>query len=65
VRGVQQWGLFDRTSGQLQVFEKEQNGCEDLLELAAVHTLANKGTLYFVEKNDMPVDAPAAALFRY
>ncbi len=65
VRGVQQWGVFDRTSGQLQIMETSQNGCEDLLELAAVHTLANKGTLYFVEKSEMPANGPVAALFRY
>jgi hypothetical protein len=38
---------------------------EDMLDFAAIHTLLNGGTVYAVEPEKVPDEAPAAAIFRY
>jgi hypothetical protein len=63
--GVQQWGTYDPATGRLDVQEDGKPGDEDLLDLAAVHTLANGGDVYAVPPKDMPEDAMVAAVFRY
>lgn len=63
----QQWGKFDPFANSLQVNEQEQAGREeqDLLDLAAVHTLANSGTVYAVPTEQVPDKAALAAILRY
>jgi hypothetical protein len=63
--GVQRWGSYDAPTGRLEDREERQPGDEDLLDLAAVHTLANGGDVYAMPPEDMPVDATVAAVFRY
>jgi hypothetical protein len=38
---------------------------EDLLNVAVIHTLINRGTVYAVPPSQMPDAASMAALFRY
>lgn len=63
--GVQRWGRFDPMANELQVHSEAQPGDEDLLDAAAIQTLINGGTVYAVEPQQMPDEAPIAAVFRY
>lgn len=63
--GVQQWGKFDPEANQIQVHPDAQPGDEDLLDSAAIQTILNGGTVYAVEPDQVPEEAPLAAVFRY
>lgn len=63
--GLQQWGTFDPATNVIQLHKEAEPGDEDLLDLAAVHTLLNGGTVYAVEPEKVPDDAGLAAVFRY
>lgn len=63
--GVQQWGKFDPEANQIQMHSDAQPGDEDLLDSAAIQTLLNGGTVYAVEPDQIPAEAPVAAVFRY
>jgi len=63
--GVQQWGLFDPESNELEVHPDTQPGDDDLLNIAAIQTLLNGGNVYAVEPDKVPDAAPLAAVFRY
>ncbi|MBW4605470.1 MAG: hypothetical protein KME29_39460 [Calothrix sp. FI2-JRJ7] len=63
--GEQQWGLFDPSSETVYLHPEEETGDEDLLDLAAAHTLLNGGTVYAVEPQEVPYSTPVAAIFRY
>jgi hypothetical protein len=62
--GAQEWGSFDRENGTIAIPPGNGNA-EDLFDLAAVFTLQNKGTVYTVDREQMPGRVPVAALFRY
>jgi len=47
------------------VHETEEPGDEDLLDVAAIQTVLNSGTVYAVKAEEVPGGGPAAALFRY
>jgi hypothetical protein len=63
--GIQQWGSYDPATDGLEIHEEAKPGDEDLLDLAAVHTLANGGDVYAVPPENMPSSAMAAAVLRY
>jgi hypothetical protein len=63
--GVQQWGTFDPQTNDLRLHEAPRAGNEDLLNFAAVRTLATGGKAYAVAQEEMPADGPLAAVFRY
>jgi len=63
--GEQVWGIFDPTANAVQIHAQPRAGDEDLLALAALHTLTNGGTVYAVEPGNVPEDQPIAAIFRY
>jgi hypothetical protein len=63
--GVQQWGLFNPSTSEIQLHQKHEPGDEDLMDFAAIHTVLNGGTVYAVEPEKLPGDAPLAAVFRY
>lgn len=63
--GVQLWGLFDPAEDKVYVNPKALPGDEDLLDLAAIQTLLHGGTVYAVEIEQMPEDAPVASILRY
>jgi hypothetical protein len=63
--GVEQWGMFDPLENTVKVHQKFEPGDQDLLNLAAVKTLATSGTVYLAEPGDVPGDGLLAALFRY
>lgn len=61
----QRWGAFDPETGKVEIHDEQQPGDEDLIDLAALHTLINSGTVYADEPEALPDDPPIAALFRY
>ncbi len=63
--GQQRWGAFDPESQTVRQHQAAQPGDRDLLDLAAVHTLLNGGTVYAVAPQNMPAEAPLAAVLRY
>jgi hypothetical protein len=63
--GMQKWGNFDSQANELHVHAEIEPGDEDLLNAAAVQTLLNGGTVYAVELDKVPEQAPLAAVFRY
>ncbi len=64
--GVHQWGVYCEDTATVQLTERDHADSEDLLDLAAVYTLNNGGTVYAVPKTRIPAEGRAvAALFRY
>lgn len=45
--------------------EVEADGSDELLNAAALHTIQHRGRVFVVDAEDMPVKAPAAAVFRF
>jgi hypothetical protein len=67
-RGVRLWGTYDAQGREArhQSNQTEQtNGSEDLLDLAAVQTFLNGGTVYAVPQQEIPDGQAMAAIFRY
>jgi hypothetical protein len=62
---VAQYGCFYPESNSIVLHEKLQPGDEDLIDLAATHTLLNSGDVYALQVNAMPGKAAVAAVFRY
>lgn len=62
---VQVWGTADPDTNSVTIHPEAESGDEDLLDLAAVQTLLNSGTVYAVPSENVPEQAKLAALFRY
>ncbi len=62
---LQRWGQFDPNTHGVKIYDKKEMGYEDLLDFAAVHTIVHDGTVYGYESDNMPVNSPIAAVFRY
>ena len=63
--GRQQWGTFDGESGAVEIHPKMGAASEDLLEVAAIQTFLNGGTLFMLPPEKMPDTGDLAAVFRY
>jgi hypothetical protein len=63
--GEQIWGQYDFEKQQLQVHLKQESGDHDLLNIAALQTMLNGGTVYAVKHEKVPDDTLMAAIFRY
>ena len=63
--GVEVWGTVSPETGKVQVHQESQTGDEDLLDLAALHTLFNSGVVFVVPPEKVPDEEPLAAVFRY
>lgn len=61
----EQWGLFDPNTNTVYRHENKETGDDDLLDFAAIHTWLNGGTVYAVEPEKLPDQAPIAAVLRY
>ena len=63
-----QWGTFDVEAGRARLRSEPKLGDQDLLNLAALRTIANKGKVFTLPAADMPGNgsaASAAAILRY
>lgn len=63
--GDQIWGQFDSGKDTVHLSETQQPEDEDLLDLAAVQTLINGGSVFAVSSEDIPTKGLVAAVFRY
>lgn len=59
------WGTFDPDTGEVRIDGAPNATNQDLLDLAAVHTWHNSGTVYAVSAAEMPSGGDLAAIFRY
>jgi hypothetical protein len=63
--GEHLWGRYDSEEQDVSFHESYEAGDDDLLDLAAVHTYLNSGTVHALRRENMPVPSPLAATFRY
>jgi hypothetical protein len=63
--GVQVIGHFDPETDTVHVHQDQDSSDQDLLDLAAIQTILNGGTVYAVNSDRVPGHAPLAAVFRY
>jgi hypothetical protein len=63
--GIQVWGNFDPSTDTVHVHQDPEPGDDDLLDLTAIQSILNGGTVYAVEPEEVPEHAPLAAVFRY
>lgn len=63
--GIHQWGTFDPDTLTVHLHQEPETGDEDLLDFAAIQTMLNGGTVFAVEPEKVPDEAPIAVLFRY
>jgi hypothetical protein len=59
------WGTFDEEANRVELHPEPQAGDEDLLDYAVYHTLRHGGTIFPLPPEQMPLDAPIAAIYRY
>jgi hypothetical protein len=63
--GVQVWGTFAPDTRTIEIGEEVPGQNEDLLNVAAVQTIVNRGVVYAVPSSEMPDEAAVAAVLRY
>jgi hypothetical protein len=63
--GEEVWGTVSPETDKVQIHQEPQPGDEDLLDLAALQTLFNSGTVFVVPPERVPDDELLAAVFRY
>jgi hypothetical protein len=63
--GRQQWGCYRGESGAVELHLKIEPSSEDLLELAAIQTYLNGGSVFTLPPEDMPDARDLVAVFRY
>jgi hypothetical protein len=63
--GTRIWGTFAPGTRTVELREEEPGRTEDLLNLAAIHAILNRGAVYVVPPAQMVEHGPAAAILRY
>jgi hypothetical protein len=63
--GVQQWGVFNPGTNEIELHDQMETGDEYLIDLAAVQTYLKGGIVYAVEPEKVPGGTSAAAVLRY
>jgi hypothetical protein len=63
--GTRVWGSFAPDTRAVELAEEEPGRTEDLLNLAAIHTLLNRGVVYALPPSEMADEAPGAATLRF
>jgi hypothetical protein len=63
--GVQQWGVFNPVTNEIEIHDPIEYGDEPLLDMAAVQTYLKGGIVYAVESEKAPGGTSAAAVLRY
>jgi hypothetical protein len=63
--GMQQWGVFNPATSEIEIHDQMKTGDEHLLDLAAVQTYLKGGIVYTMEPEKVPGRTSAAAVLRY
>jgi hypothetical protein len=58
-------GKFDQDAKEVAVHLHSQADDEDLIDLAAAHTLRHRGQVYAIARNEIPEESSIAAVLRY
>jgi hypothetical protein len=61
----QEWGIFHAETRTVETHQDALAGDDDLLDVAAMHTLLKRGTVYAVGIEQMPAPSPTVAILRY
>lgn len=59
------WGRYDPGVGSVDIHEERVESDEDLLDVAAAETFTHGGEVLLVSHDQLPADAPVAAVYRY
>jgi len=59
------WGRFDTNTLAVVTHHEPREGDVDLLDLATIYVLQNKGIVYTLGADEMPTESSHAAIFRY
>lgn len=59
------WGRFDAETYKAEPHDDRQPGDEELTDLAVARTWIAGGSIHAVARDEMPVDAPVAAIYRF
>jgi hypothetical protein len=62
---VHVWGKFDPEDNKVILEKAQSYENQELLNLAAIHTLLNGGNVLMLKKEKVPGKAEAAAILRY
>lgn len=65
VDGEHRWGRFDVAQREVDLYDGPSEAARDLLDLAAGQSFLHAGKVSLVSAEELPGEAPAAALFRY
>jgi hypothetical protein len=63
--GSGKWGAFNEESDSVEIHAEMKAESRDLLEVAALQTFLNGGTLFMLDPEKMPDAGDLAAVFRY
>ena len=63
--GQQRWGVLAPDGSQVKLLAQADAGSEDLLNRAAMETLMHGGRVFALHPQQVPLEGPAAALFRF
>jgi hypothetical protein len=63
--GKHVWGRYNAPKQNIQVLPDRVSDCEDLLNVAAVHTLRNGGTVLVVDPDELRFAGAVAAAYRF
>jgi hypothetical protein len=61
----QEWGCFNQSTFEVTLHDYATPHSQELVNLAAMHTLANGGTVYTDLPGELPEGTKLAAIFRY
>lgn len=61
-QGLHLWGTLDPSTNRVELHEQQDVGDEDLLNLAAIHTLRHGNTVYALPPEQVPGGGPLAAI---
>ena len=61
----EQWGIFDPVSNIVHIHKEARFNDDDLLDVAATQTLLHGGSVYAVDRAQMPDEGLLAAVYRY
>ena len=64
-RDCRQWGNYNPSNGQMEIHNEKMVEDQDLLDLAAYHTILTGGTVYVIDPERIPGGGLASAIFRY
>jgi hypothetical protein len=61
----QKWGRFDPNTTEVEEHKKPKPGDDELIDLAAIHTIKNDGRVHVIENEKMPKNMDIAGILRF